>query len=1516
MPSHSIKTTCPGLAASDPATIGGTIYNPAVTRISLNVIAFNEEARLEECLVDARHFVDEIVVVDQMSTDRTPEIAQRLADVYVRDVHHGHAEPSRELAASRSSGDWILVLDADERMSQILKTELRSLVERDVDGYWIRKRNTVAGVETSTILHFRLFRKSRARFDPRPHGGAVAITDNVERFEQIGILHEKSLEEQIYDDARYDQLALEEDAPTSSKRNWLGHNTALQEHRGRRRRWDLESLLPPGAHRVLVVGGARIDPPGCDLVVVDRIDPVLTGREGTGAFGEGEFDAVVVPRADRCGFSGVTFRAAARLVRPGGAVIGSSLAARNRRRIEAFLAAVLSDQPQPDAVGDVQPTGGSTRRKLASELTEAELDITWMGLVRDGWLDPVVLRPASGGTVVESADFLLTNASAEAAEELTAEEIIFAAVRRPKTVVPVCSIIVVALTGTNPQSFADALRESRPDCDYELVVVQSQDVSTSIPSATTVLVSEEAGLGARWNAGARAASGDFLVFVSAHSLPTPGWLDGLVQAHQSRPDIGAVGSKVVGSDGTVEHAGLVLGSDRVPYRIYQGDAADDPSVNRTRIMPAIAAEGMMTARSRFVSIGGFDESLADDLTDADLCMRLRSRGLAILYYPAGVLSSQLRSVSGTRGMFRRSAREFVTRWSTTALQSDDLVCSVDGRDPNWQRNCSWRLPRPTVPTQGVSPAIAWTGHFLEQGGYTEEAVAAVIALEDAGQYVVANPVVWASKGPPLPAGTAERVTAMIERDLPDDFVHVVHIGANRFKRHPAALRNIGRTMFETDGLPEQWRDQCNVMDEIWVPSEHNLRSFVKAGVDASKLYKVPETFDADLFNPRVRPLVVEGLENFEGFVFLSVFSWIDRKAWDVLLRAWFEEFGWKDDVALLIKADTNISAPGTDCRSVIDTFVRNTLKRDPKEGCPILVLDQPLESTDVPKLYGTADAFVLASHGEGWGRPYMEAMAMELPTIATRWSGNLDFMSDENSFLIDYKLVDAPMEFGLGGQQWAQPSVRQLRRTMRWVYEHRSEAAATGRRAREEVLVSCGPQLLVEAVRERMEAVDRHPIHVPVKRKAVHSKSLGPSRQRRSTKRPLRISACVVQEGHSLLHQCVASLQQVADEIVVVGSESRHAKPEALEDMASRRNEALDRATGDWVLMVDSTHTLDPASVGIVRDLVEQNRFQGYAAFELCQLDSDGAVSVVEQRSATLFPRHGGLRYVGRVREQLLPQHIGSPFQFTCSPIVLHQHDYRHDRRDPVAMARRHLPLLERSVREALDEPFHRYNLGIALHELGLFGEAESNLREAIAAAPPDALWEASALLWLSKTVGAQGRKADAVKQCKAVVELAPQWAEAWCALGGALVDAGRWKSAVRAYTRAQECAAQPPRAVGGPGDIVLQVRAGLARIHLAMEQHEEAAECLRGALALDPTNDELRGLLARAYETLGRSAEARSELERVVPAARVGPNVYATLGDLFTTKAEWALLRGLADNPENPLLLERLGRLRAARAV
>jgi hypothetical protein len=456
-------------------------------------------------------------------------------------------------------------------------------------------------------------------------------------------------------------------------------------------------------------------------------------------------------------------------------------------------------------------------------MTAAGLDARSVTLVRDGWLSPIALRPDGSGSVVESEEFVLRRVGADAAEELTAEEIVFSAVRATKARPPRCSVVVTALGSADAGAFADALGATSTLEDVELVVVASQPCDQPVAGARHVLVPRSATLAARWNAGARAASGQLLVFASADSTPLPGWLDVLVETFGTRPDTGCVGSKILGEDGTIAHAGLVLGPDRVPYRVYEGAPADAPYVNRPRIMPAVLAEGMVTSRATFVAIGGFDESLGDDLADADYCMRVRARGRPALYAPNAALRSPLHMVPGTRASFRSSAREFAARWSPAVLRSDSVVCAADDRDTNEQWLRSWRLPRSAAPARGGLPAIAWTSHFLENGGYTEEAISTVEALDDAGLRVIANPLVWDRLGTPMPARKAQRLAELLSRDLPEEFVHVAHIGADRFKRHPGAIWNVGRTMFETDGLPPGWRDQCNLMDEIWVPSDHNLQ---------------------------------------------------------------------------------------------------------------------------------------------------------------------------------------------------------------------------------------------------------------------------------------------------------------------------------------------------------------------------------------------------------------------------------------------------------------------------------------------------------------------------------------------------------------------------------------------------------------------------------------------------------------------------------------------------------------------
>lgn len=64
----------------------------------------------------------------------------------------------------------------------------------------------------------------------------------------------------------------------------------------------------------------------------------------------------------------------------------------------------------------------------------------------------------------------------------------------------------------------------------------------------------------------------------------------------------------------------------------------------------------------------------------------------------------------------------------------------------------------------------------------------------------------------------------------------------------------------------------------------------------------------------------------------------------------------------------------------------------------IVLLERDIPLDQMPALYKSVDAFVLPSRGEGWGRPHVEAMSMELPVIATFWSGPTAYMTEENSY--------------------------------------------------------------------------------------------------------------------------------------------------------------------------------------------------------------------------------------------------------------------------------------------------------------------------------------------------------------------------------------------------------------------------------------------------------------------------------------------------------------------------------------
>jgi len=147
-----------------------------MNKVSVIIVTRNEEKNIRPCLNTVR-WADEIVLVDQSSQDNTVSIAREFTDkIYVVDPK-GYCEPDRITALEKASFDWILCIDADERIPEKLVDEIKLVVSSDdikYDGYFIPRVNYIFGRQMGYGGHkddkqLRFFRKSRTELSHKIH---------------------------------------------------------------------------------------------------------------------------------------------------------------------------------------------------------------------------------------------------------------------------------------------------------------------------------------------------------------------------------------------------------------------------------------------------------------------------------------------------------------------------------------------------------------------------------------------------------------------------------------------------------------------------------------------------------------------------------------------------------------------------------------------------------------------------------------------------------------------------------------------------------------------------------------------------------------------------------------------------------------------------------------------------------------------------------------------------------------------------------------------------------------------------------------------------------------------------------------------------------------------------------------------------------------------------------------------------------------------------------------------------
>src|SRR6202011_1808303 len=201
------------------------------------------------------------------------------------------------------------------------------------------------------------------------------------------------------------------------------------------------------------------------------------------------------------------------------------------------------------------------------------------------------------------------------------------------------------------------------------------------------------------------------------------------------------------------------------------------------------------------------------------------------------------------------------------------------------------------------------------------------------------------------------------------------------------------------------------------------------------------------------PLVVDGIEKKaiyprehfdlpgDAFVFGYIFdvsSYFERKNPLCLVEAFKREFGKSRDVLLYLKY----------FNSAHDQNNVRGLEKAGAGASNVRTFSGVMDDNQLASLQNSLHCLVSPHGSEGFGYNLAEAMYLGNPVIATRYSSNLDFMRDDNSYLIDCNLVPIPLTMGpyMRGHVWADPSVDHLCHLMRTVFEDSDGRDERGRR--------------------------------------------------------------------------------------------------------------------------------------------------------------------------------------------------------------------------------------------------------------------------------------------------------------------------------------------------------------------------------------------------------------------------------------------------------------------------------------
>lgn len=302
-------------------------------------------------------------------------------------------------------------------------------------------------------------------------------------------------------------------------------------------------------------------------------------------------------------------------------------------------------------------------------------------------------------------------------------------------------------------------------------------------------------------------------------------------------------------------------------------------------------------------------------------------------------------------------------------------------------------------------------------------------------------------------------------DNPYSF-NLVHVNADqapvfanlRGEAYFKQRHNIAWWFWELSTFPRSWQSSFNHYQEIWVASGFCQESIsARAPIPVVKITP-PVLIDPAKVKPDRKRLGLPQDKFIYGFVF-DYMSFFERKNPLAIINAFKLAFGDREDVLLLIKTINGNQVPE-----------QVQQLHQAARGSTIQFIDGYLARDDVINLVSSVDSYVSLHRSEGLGISMAQAMYLKKPVIATGYSGNMEFMNHNNSFLVRYQLTEIQENHGpyTKGQHWAEPDVEHAAELMRLVFDDQTHAQKIAERAEADIKTNMTPEVTGHAMKERL----------------------------------------------------------------------------------------------------------------------------------------------------------------------------------------------------------------------------------------------------------------------------------------------------------------------------------------------------------------------------------------------------------------------------------------------------------------